>query len=193
MEKWIKDILNDKTALLTLLEEKSYFEYVERVGDVLSDALKNGNKIMLAGNGGSAADAQHFASEIVGRFIMERESLPAMSLCVDSSALTSIANDYGYEQVFARQVEGFGKAGDAFVAISTSGNSSNLVKAVKKAREKNIKTIGLLGKDGGLMKELCDYALIVPSDSTPRVQEIHAFTVHMLCELIERKLFTQTE
>ena len=149
--------------------------------------IKAGNKLILAGNGGSAADAQHFAGEMVGRFTRERNALPAVSLCVDASVVTSIANDYGYAEVFARQLEGIGKNGDIFIPISTSGSSENLIHAVREVRKKNIKVIGLLGKDGGEMKGLCDYALVVPSDSTPRIQEIHTLSVHLLCEMIERE------
>ena len=167
----------------------NYIGAVELAGKELSDCLKNGGKILLAGNGGSAADAQHFAGEIVGRFTKERRSLPAFSLCVDPSVMTCIGNDYGYSEVFARQLEGIGNEGDFFIAISTSGNSENLINALKVAKSKGIKTIGFLGKDGGKMKDLCDYALIVPSDSTPRIQETHTLTVHILCQMIEREIF----
>lgn len=189
MEKWISEIISNKKELLENLESNGYIELVEETGRMISEALKKGNKIILAGNGGSAADAQHFAGEIVGRFTMERKSIPAISLCVDPSVVTCIANDYGYDQVFARQIEGQGKAGDVFVAISTSGNSENLINAMKVARESNIKIVGFLGKKGGKMKELCDYALVVPSDCTPRIQETHTLTVHILCEMIEKELF----
>lgn len=186
---WIKNIVKEKEELLTTIMENGYLDLVQSAGEMMVQALKEGKKIILAGNGGSAADAQHFAGEIVGRFTMERVSLPAISLCVDPSIVTCIANDYGYEQVFARQLEGQGKEGDVFVAISTSGNSGNLISAIGVAKEKGIKVVGLLGKDGGAMKELCDYALVVPSQVTPRIQEIHTFTVHILCELIEKELF----
>ena len=157
------------------------------------ETLNNGGKIILAGNGGSAADAQHFAGEIVGRFTMERKSLPAMSLCVDPSVVTCIANDYGYEEVFARQIDGMGNPGDLFVGISTSGNSENIIRAVNICKEKRITTVGLLGKNGGKLQGICDYALTVPSNSTPRIQEVHTLSVHLLCEMIEKGIFGVNE
>lgn len=189
MEKWIEDILKDKEILMKSLRDSGYFSVLEEAGKELSSSLKQGNKIVLAGNGGSAADAQHFAGELVGRFLEERKSLPAMSLCVDPSVVTCIANDYGYEEVFARQISGVGNKDDIFIAISTSGDSENCINAIKAAHEKGMTVIGFLGKDGGKMKELCDYPLIVPSEKTPRIQEIHTLTIHLLCELIERELF----
>lgn len=130
------------------------------------------------------------AGEIVGRFMMERKSIPALSLCVDPSVMTCIGNDYGYDMVFARQIEGIGQAGDVFVAISTSGNSENIIKAIEAAKVKKIKVVGFLGKGGGKIKDMCDYALVVPSDDTPRIQEVHTFSVHLMCEYIEKKIFT---
>lgn len=189
MKAWIKDIIEEKTSLLNKLEHETYIENVEHVGNLLIETIKNGNKIILAGNGGSAADAQHFAGEIVGRFTMERNSLPALSLCVDPSVMTCIANDYGYDAVFARQIEGLGQKGDVFIGISTSGNSQNIVEAIEKCKKSGIVTVGLLGKDGGLIGNLADFSLVVPSESTPRIQEIHTFTVHILCEMIEKGIF----
>jgi len=189
MEKWISSILEDKKALIDSLKQSDYFEILEAVGKELSSILKNGHKILLAGNGGSAADAQHFAGEIVGRFLKERGALPAVSLCVDPSVITCIANDYGYEEVFSRQVFGIGKEGDALIVISTSGNSQNCIKAIEAARKNNMLVVGFLGKKGGVMKDMCDYPLIVPSDKTPRIQEIHTLTVHLLCQMIEEELF----
>lgn len=188
MKQWISDIINSKQGLLGKLSEE-YLPQAEKAGEMLTSVLKSSGKILLAGNGGSAADAQHFAGEIVGRFTMERKSLPALSLCVDPSVMTCIGNDYGYAKVFARQLDGLGKAGDAFIAISTSGNSENLINALNVAKEKRIKTVGFLGKGGGKMKDLCDYPLVVPSDSTPRIQETHTLTVHILCEMIEKEIF----
>lgn len=189
MQNRINELIDAKIQLLNILKGSEYMETVESVADCMADCIRNGNKIILAGNGGSAADAQHFAGEIVGRFMMERKSIPALSLCVDPSVMTCIGNDYGYDMVFARQMEGLGQAGDVFVAISTSGNSENIIKAIKAAREKGIKVVGFLGKGGGKIKDICDYALVVPSDDTPRIQEIHTFTVHLMCERIEQKLF----
>lgn len=189
MKKEIEQVIDHKKDLLDLLGQTGYLDVLEQVTQVMVECLCAGNKIILAGNGGSAADAQHFAGEIVGRFLMERKALPAVSLCVDPSVMTCIGNDYGFDFVFERQLSGLGKAGDLFVAISTSGNSVNLIQAVETARKMNMKTIGILGKTGGKLKELCDYALVVPSNETPRIQEIHTFSVHMLCEYIEKGIF----
>lgn len=189
MRKELEQIINDKKQLLDMLGETGYLDTIEQVTRVMVDCLCAGNKILLAGNGGSAADAQHFAGEIVGRFLMDRKALPAISLCVDPSVMTCIGNDYGYEAVFERQLSGLGNAGDVLVAISTSGNSENLIRAVETAKQKGIQTVGLLGKTGGKLKELCDYALVVPSNETPRIQEIHTFSVHLLCEYIEKRIF----
>lgn len=190
MKTWINEILDEKKELLEKIQEQ-YLENVESAGMMLVSVLKSGGKILLAGNGGSAADAQHFAGEIVGRFTMERKSLPALSLCVDPSVMTCIGNDYGYADVFARQLEGLGNSGDAFIAISTSGNSENLIRALAVAKSKGIKTVGFLGKNGGKMKDLCDFSLVVPSNSTPRIQETHTLTVHILCQMIEQEIFAK--
>ncbi len=190
MQNRINELINVKIQLLNQLKESVYMKQVEEATECIVDCIKNGNKILLAGNGGSAADAQHFAGEIVGRFMMERKSIPALSLCVDPSVMTCIGNDYGYDMVFARQIEGIGQAGDVFVAISTSGNSENIIKAIEAAKEKKIKVVGFLGKGGGKIKDMCDYALVVPSDDTPRIQEVHTFSVHLMCEYIEKKIFT---
>lgn len=189
MKESIRKSFEEKKELMKILETSSYLDSVEKASEVLSSAIKNGNKVLIAGNGGSAADAQHFAGEIVGRFMFNRPSAPAISLCTDPSVMTCIANDYGYDEVFARQLEGLGNPSDVFIGISTSGNSENIIKALAKAKEKNIKTICFLGKDGGKIKDLCDIPLVVPSNSTPRIQEIHTFTVHLLCEIIEKENF----
>ena len=189
MLKFIKNIIEEKKHIFDQLEKSSYWDCLEAVGEQMVFSLKNNGKIILAGNGGSAADAQHFAGEIVGRFTLERKSLPALSLCVDPSVLTCIGNDYGYEEIFARQIEGLGTREDIFVGISTSGNSQNIIKAIIAAKEKEIKVVGFLGGDGGKIKDLCDYAVVVPSKETPRIQEIHTLTVHLLCEYIEKGIF----
>lgn len=194
MQPWIDAVMQEKTQLLAELRKpQGYLHQVELAGAKLAEILKSGHKILLAGNGGSAADAQHFAGEMVGRFTMERASLPAISLCTDPSVVTCIANDYGYESVFSRQVEGLGSAGDILVAISTSGNSENLRTAIEAAHAKGMAVISFLGKGGGKLKDISDIALVVPSDSTPRIQEVHTFTVHLLCEWIERALFGEKE
>lgn len=189
MKENIKEIFEENKRLFQELEESGYVDKIEKILDVMQICVKSNHKILLAGNGGSAADAQHFAGEMVGRFLMEREAVSAIALTTDPSVVTCIANDYGYENVFARQIEGLGLIGDVFVAISISGNSLNLMKVLQTAKEKEMFTIGLWGKVGGRMKDLCDYVLIVPSKSTPRVQEIHTLTVHILCELLEKRLF----
>ena len=152
-------------------------------------SLAQGNKIMFCGNGGSAADSQHLAAELVGRYKINRSAIPAMSLTVDTSALTAIANDFGYEQVFVRQVEGLGKAGDCLVGISTSGNSQNIVNAFLKAKEMGIKTIAFTGEGGGKMRELADICLNVPSSATNNIQEMHIACGHILCDIVEKYFF----
>lgn len=189
MQKYINEIIDTKIGLLMKLRNSGYMEQLEQAVYELVKSLKAGKKILLAGNGGSAADAQHFAAEIVGRFMMERKSLPAISLCVDPSVVSCIGNDYGFDSVFSRQIEGLADQGDVFIAISTSGDSGNLIKAIKSAKEKGAAVIGFLGKHGGRMQKMCDYALVVPSCSTPRIQEIHTFTVHIMCEYIEKLVF----
>lgn len=158
---------------------------IREIASACADALQRGNKIIFAGNGGSAADAQHLAAELVGRFVRERRSFPAIALTTDSSALTAIGNDYGFEEVFARQLSGLGNPGDVFVGISTSGNSPNVLRALEVAKEKGIISIGLLGRDGGKMKGLSDHSLVVPSDVTARIQEMHILVGHMICEYID--------
>src|SRR5262245_25616048 len=161
---------------------------VARAAQRLSEALRHGGKAMFCGNGGSAADSQHLASEFTGRFVADRRPLAALALSTDSSALTCIANDYAFDQVFARQVRGLGRAGDVLVAISTSGRSANVLRAVEAAREAGIAVVGLLGRDGGPLKPLCDVAVVVPSDITARIQEAHIFIGHVLCATVEASL-----
>lgn len=189
MNDFVKNIIDEKRALLDEMESNGYFDEVIRAGEMMKEALLLGNKILLAGNGGSAADAQHFAGEILGRFTLDRNPLPAISLCTDPTTVTSISNDYGFEEVFARQLMGLGTEGDIFVAISTSGNSGNVVKAVLAAKEKGLKVVGMLGGNGGRLKELCDISLIVPHNVVARVQEMHTLSVHILCEMIEKGIF----
>jgi D-sedoheptulose 7-phosphate isomerase len=161
---------------------------IEQAAALVAGALLSGHKILLCGNGGSAADCQHIAAELTGRFVSDRRALAAIALSTDTSALTAIANDYGFEAVFARQLEGLGKAGDCLLAISTSGNSRNVIRAAESARAAAIHTIGLLGRDGGKLRSLCDVAIVVPSETTARIQEAHAFIGHVLCEMIEQAL-----
>lgn len=152
-------------------------------------AFREGHKLLIAGNGGSAADAQHFAAELVSRFSFDRPALAAIALTTDTSILTAIGNDYGYEDIFARQVQAHGRARDVFIAISTSGNSPNILKAIAQAKSQHLLVIGLTGRSGGKMKSLCDLCLCAPSDSTPRIQECHLVIEHALCASIEQTLF----
>lgn len=161
---------------------------VEQAGFKLSDSLAQGGKIMFCGNGGSAADSQHLASELTGRFIDDRRPLAGLALSTDSSALTCIGNDYAFDQVFERQLQALGRPGDALVAISTSGNSKNVIRAVEAARLLGISVVGLLGRDGGKLKALVDIAIVVPSAVTARIQEAHILIGHTLCGLIEEQL-----
>lgn len=161
---------------------------VQRAADRISDALRAGGKVMFCGNGGSAADSQHLASEFTGRFVNERRPLAALALSTDSSALTCIANDYAFDQVFERPLRGLGRRGDVLVAISTSGRSPNVQRAVLAAREMGITVIGLLGRDGGSIRAASDVAIVVPSPTTARIQEAHIFIGHTLCALVEAKL-----
>ncbi len=181
----LDEILLQQKENIEKVRESGYAKQVSSAIQVQLEALKQGNKILIAGNGGSAADAQHFAGELVGRFLKERKGLGAVALSTDTSILTSIGNDYGYEEIFARQVEALGRPGDVLIGISTSGNSENIIRAVKKAQELGLITICLTGMDGGKLKELCDYDMTVPLEETPRIQEFHTMTVHMMCELVE--------
>jgi D-sedoheptulose 7-phosphate isomerase len=160
------------------------------IADQLVQALRRGNKVLLFGNGGSAADAQHIACELAGRFSLDREPLPAIALTANTSSLTAIANDYGYEVVFARQLRGLVKKGDIVIGISTSGNSANVLLAIEEANRRGAVTIALTGQ-GGKLKELAHYVLSVPSTSTPRIQEAHITIGHIICHLVEEELFGQ--
>jgi D-sedoheptulose 7-phosphate isomerase len=152
-------------------------------------SLRAGGKLLFAGNGGSAADAQHWAAELVSRFQKERPGLAAIALTTDSSILTAIGNDYGFERVFARQVEALGAPGDVFVAISTSGRSANILRAIEAARARSLRVVGFTGESGGEMAALCDFCLQVPSTDTPRIQEGHSFLGHLLCALVEQGMY----
>jgi D-sedoheptulose 7-phosphate isomerase len=164
-----------------------------QVAELLVDAFRNGKKLLVMGNGGSAADAQHLAGEIVGRFRLERPGLPAIALNTDTSILTAVGNDYGYEAIYRRQVEAHGQEGDVVIGISTSGSSPNVLSALRLAREKGCRTVGLLGKDGGSIKGLVDIDLTVPGHDTPRIQEGHITIIHILCELVEQALFGEKD
>lgn len=182
----VSDSLNLKQAFFA-----AHAAEVERAATMVSNALKSGAKLLVFGNGGSAADAQHIAGELVNRFLQERRALPAIALTTDGGVLTCIANDSGFEKIFARQIAALGNQNDVCLAISTSGESPNIVAACEQARSQNIKVVGLLGRDGGNVAPLCDIALIVPSNDTQRIQETHNLLGHVLCELIESEMFPQ--
>jgi D-sedoheptulose 7-phosphate isomerase len=167
----------------------AHADEVQRAAEMIAAAFDAGGKLFLFGNGGSAADAQHIAGEFVNRFLQKRRALPAIALTTDGGVLTCIANDTGFENIFARQIEALGTKGDICLAISTSGSSPNVLAACEQAREQGMKVIGLLGRDGGSVKALCDLTLIVQSDDTQRIQETHNLIGHLLCELVEAELF----
>lgn len=190
MRNFVKDQIKKSYEIKkNILEDEELFNKIIRVGEVLTDLYKKGNKLLIAGNGGSAADAQHIAGELVSKFYFDRPALPAIALTTDTSIITAIGNDYGYEKLFSRQIEANGIKGDAFLGISTSGNSKNIIEGLKTAKEKGLITIGLTGESGGKMKNLCDYCICVPSNETPRIQEAHILIGHILCSVIEEAIF----
>lgn len=184
----IKAQLQSHREVMELVETR-LAERLAAAVDLVATALTEGNKLLVMGNGGSAGDAQHLAAEIVGRFKLERRGLPAIALTTDTSILTAIANDYGFEQVFRRQIEALAAPGDVVVGISTSGNSPNVLAALTLAREMGCRTIGFLGRDGGTIGPVVDLELTVPSQDTPRIQEGHITMIHILCDLVERRMF----
>ena len=188
MKERINSVIDEQINNLIMLKDNGYDDKVIEISEVIVQSMKNGGKLMICGNGGSAADSQHIAAEIIGRFVKERKAFPAIALTTDSSILTCMGNDYDFDDIFSRQVEGLGKSGDVLIGISTSGNSKNVVKAVEKAKELGIITVGLLGKDGGKLKELCDYNITFPYKETARVQEHHLMTYHLICEFVEEKM-----
>ena len=172
------------------VENEENIEKTEKISQELALAYKNGKKSLIAGNGGSNCDAMHFAEEFTGRFRKDRKALPSISIS-DSSHITCIGNDYGFDFVFAKGVEAFGQEGDFFFGISTSGNSKNIIEAVKMAKEKKLKTVALLGKDGGKLKGVCDYEFIIPGETSDRIQEVHMMILHIIIEGVERTLFPE--
>jgi len=188
---YIKQSICDSIAVKqALLANESLLTTIKNVANVSTDALRRGNRILLAGNGGSAADAQHIAAEFVSRFMYDRPGLPSMALTTDTSMLTAIANDYGFEQLFVRQLEANARKGDVFIGITTSGNSPNVLRAFEICRGLGIISVGLAG-NGGKIQSMCDYLISVPSDSTPRIQEAHITIGHIICGLVEVALFPQ--
>ncbi|MGA1871813.1 MAG: D-sedoheptulose 7-phosphate isomerase [bacterium] len=187
IEKGFSDFLNEHKALFCKLDEIA--PNIIEAAELIVNTLKNKKKILICGNGGSASDAQHFAAEIVGRFEKERKALPAVALTTDSSILTALGNDYGYDTIFSRQLEALSVPGDILVGISTSGNSGNVISAIEKAKINEVKSIGLLGRAGGKLASKVDKAVIVPHFVTARIQEAHIFIIHFWAAYIEQKLF----
>lgn len=184
--KSIEESISAQQALLA--DEKILFT-ICRVCEILVAALKAGNKLLLFGNGGSAADAQHLAAEFVGRFAFDRPALPALALTVDTSCLTAVGNDYGFDHIFARQIEALARPGDIAIGISTSGNSPNVLSGMAAARKIGLITVALTGGTGGKLRSLADHCLCIPSQATPRIQECHHLIGHILCEIVEQELF----
>ena len=190
MRSYIIDQIQETQRLMSaILADTELLARVEAAAEECITSLKNGGKILLAGNGGSAADAQHIAGEFVSRFAFDRPGLPAVALTTDTSILTAIGNDYGYDKVFARQVQSYAQQGDIFIAYSTSGKSMNVISALQEAKNRGVICIGMTGNRGGPMAGLCEHYLNVPSADTPKIQEGHAVLGHILCGLVERSLF----
>src|SRR5215469_1484344 len=186
----IKERLRGGAAVIEmLLRDNSYLETVIAATASMSTALHSDHKVLFFGNGGSAADAQHLAAELSGRYLRERPSLPGLALTTNGSTLTAIGNDYSFESIFARQIEGLGTAGDVAFGISTSGNSMNVIHAMEVARRRKLITIALTGRDGGKIRATVDHCMCIPTLHTPRIQEAHILTGHIICELLERSLF----
>ena len=192
MSDLVKDLLQDACRTKQkVLEDAQLVALITEVMNVCIDALHKGNKLLFAGNGGSASDAQHIAAELVGRYEQDRAGLPALALTTNSSQVTAIANDYGYDCLFQRQVQALASAGDVFFGLSTSGNSRNVIQAIEQCKQQQVTTIGMTGQSGGQLATLCDYCIKVPSDNTARIQEVHITIGHILCAGIESALFKQ--
>jgi D-sedoheptulose 7-phosphate isomerase len=190
--KRVKEIIESSIAVKQkILNDEAMLKKICDAVNAVATAFKNGNKVLFCGNGGSAADAQHLAAEFSGRFYKDRKALPSEALHCNTSYVTAVANDYSYDVIYSRIVEGTGVSGDVLVGLSTSGNSKNIIKAFEVAREKNIITIGFTGESGGTMKDLSDYLFNIPSKDTPRIQESHIMIGHIICELVEQKLFSE--
>ena len=190
MNPLIKDRISESILVKqTVLLDDKLMDTIQRVTDVTTIALKADKKVLLCGNGGSASDAQHIAAELSGRYYLDREPLDAEALHTNTSAVTAIANDYGYDEVFARLVKSKGRQGDILYALSTSGNSPGIINAIKAAKERFMIVVGMTGRNGGKMNGLCDYLIKVPSIDTPRIQECHIMIGHIICELVEAAIF----
>jgi D-sedoheptulose 7-phosphate isomerase len=185
MSELIQYYINDHAALLHRVAQQ-LSPTIEEVGKLMCESFGKGGRLLTFGNGGSAADAQHLAEELIGKFLRDRRPLPATSLCADGTAMTCIANDFGYAEVFARQVQALARAGDVVVGFSTSGNSQNVLRGLSAAKEKGAVTVGILGRDGGKARALVDHAIIVPGNVTSHIQEMHVLIVHLLCDIVDR-------
>lgn len=190
MKAYIKEHFEESLRVKEqILRDEDLIALIEKIARELIKAYQNSKKTLIAGNGGSAADAQHMAGEFVSRFYFDRPGIASIALTTDTSIITAIGNDYGYEKLFSRQVEAQGVSGDVFIGISTSGNSKNILEALKVCKQKGILSVGLTGASGGAMNELCDYCIKVPSSCTPRIQEAHLVIEHILCAIVEEELF----
>ena len=188
IKKIIKSSIDTKQSVL---QNEGLLKTIAASVDVIVNAFRNGNRVYFCGNGGSAADAQHLAAEFSGRFYTNRKALPAEALHCNTSYLTAVANDYGFDEIYSRLIDGIGEAGDVLVGLSTSGASANIIKAFETAKKKEMITIGFTGKSGGNMKPLCDHLVNIPSTDTPRIQESHIMVGHIICQLVEEKYFAK--
>ena len=184
-----KAITDHGSMISAMTGDRSFASQIAHAAHAIAASLRDGGGVLVFGNGGSAADAQHISGELVGRFAMERKGTRAVALTTDASVMTSLANDYGYEAIFSRQIEALGRPGDIALALSTSGNSPNIIRAIETAKENGLTVIGLSGRGGGLMRDVCDILIVIPSDDTPRIQEGHTLVYHILCGLVEAELF----
>jgi D-sedoheptulose 7-phosphate isomerase len=190
LRRVIADLEYSRKILADSIADESFVRTVADASRLVTEVLRRGNKVLLAGNGGSAADAQHIAGELLSRFNFDRAPLPAIALTTDTSVLTAIGNDYGYEQTFSRQVTGLGVPGDLFVGISTSGRSPNIIAGFEAARRKGLATLGLTGRNNGRMHEVCDLLICVPCDKTPFIQQVHLTAAHAICAIVESEIFS---
>ena len=189
-EKLIIERINQTLRIKqNILKDNELIKNIDEIAKAIINAYKENKKVVLFGNGGSAADAQHLTAELVNRFYFDRKSLPAMALTVNTSILTAIGNDYSFDKIFSKQIEGIGNRGDIAIGISTSGNSKNVIEAINVAKKKKLFTIAFTGRSGGKLKKIADICLQVPHDDTPRIQEIHIMIGHIICEIIEKELF----
>ena len=186
----IESYKTELELLKSFIEQEEKEKMTEKVASELAKAFSNGNKVLICGNGGSNSDALHFAEEFTGKFRKERRALPALAIS-ESSHITCVGNDYGFDYIFSKGVEAFGKEGDVFIGLSTSGNSPNVIKAIEMAKSLGMKTVGLLGKDGGKLKGFCDFEFVIPGETSDRIQEIHMMILHIIIEGVERIMFPE--